>query len=241
MWTYCKETALSFVSLSIQLALFFACQCFNLRQHENETFAKLGIAAASILCGLLLLRLARVKDDAHGVKNGALAVLVVLGGALQTGGIIAAISPLWTSLTYLLGMADGFFVCLLAWIVLTVMASAAVGLVVAVVKTGVSCLLRFDFYMLFYCLLLLFIGIYCTIQCLQTAMHIHPLVGFLSFLSLAGGGIAGRNAPPVEADGVVTDANGNPHYVVSPISPGRCVCTDGNVWRREADGHYSRL
>ncbi|MBP3355763.1 MAG: hypothetical protein J6K95_01145 [Rikenellaceae bacterium] len=241
MWNYCKETALSFVSLSIQLALFFACQCFNLRQHENETFAKLGIAAASILCGLLLLRLARGRTGGRGAKNGLLAAGVVLGGALQTGGIVAVISPLWTSLTYLLGMADGFFVCLLAWIVLTVMASAAVALAVCSVKTGVASLLRFDFFTLFYCLMLLFIGIYCTIQCLQTAMHIHPLVGFLSFLSLAGGGAAGYAAPPVEADGVVTDANGNPHYVVSHISSGRCVCTDGNVWRREPDGHYDTL
>ena len=46
-------------------------------------------------------------------------------------------------------------------------------------------------------------------------------------------------APAAGTESVVYDANGNPHYIVSRISPNRVVCTDGQTWRYEADGHAS--
>ena len=71
-------------------------------------------------------------------------------------------------------------------------------------------------------------------------MSISGLVGFGCFMALLGGGAFGAYAAPAAGtESVVYDANGNPHYIVSRISPNRVVCTDGQTWRYEADGHAS--
>lgn len=236
MTEYLKSVALAFVSLLIQLILFFVCFCGGTRgQTEEDTFIKLGIAAAAAAIGYALTRPSFVR------KGGRTYLLVVAGSALLVGGIVAGISPLVTSVTYLLGMADGFFMCLIAWFFLTLLAAASVGLAVAMAKLAVQSLLKLDFYIIFYCLMLFCTGIYAMIQCLSTAMSIHPLVGFGSFISIAGGGLLGAKAPAIEEQGVVYDAEGNPHYVVGTLSSNRRLCTDGHVWRREADGRFSQL
>ncbi len=235
MIDYLKGVALAFVSLLVQLILFFVCFCGNLHQDEETTFVKLGIALACVAAGYLLTRPAVSERGRHAYW------VALTGDALLTGGIVAGISPLVASATCLLGMADGFLLCLLAWLVLSLLAAASVGLAVAMVRTALGCVLRLDFYVLFYCIMLFVTGMYAMLHCLSTAIALHPLVGILTFLCVLGGGFLGVKAPAVEEDGVIYDASGNPHYVVGGMGSDRKVCTDGGVWRREADGRFSKL
>lgn len=84
-------------------------------------------------------------------------------------------------------------------------------------------------------------GLYGVIPCIQVAMGINGLVGFGCFLALLGGGGLGYASPAIKDESVIYDVNGNPHYVVWRVGPGRVSCTDGQSWRQEADGHFSRI
>lgn len=237
--SYWKAVFSSYLFLMTTVILFFVCMCGNGRIRESIVYEKLTIAVVAVVVGVAFTLISRRLSG--GEKPGWVWYLTaVIGNALTMGGLIAAVSPLIASIAYLFKGTHGFGMCFFAWIALSLMIGCCTGLFVGSLKSALSCLRSFDLSGILLSLMLAVAGIYGVIPCITVAMSISGLVGFGCFMGLLGGGALGAYAAPAAGtESVVYDANGNPHYIVSRISPNRVVCTDGQTWRYEADGHAS--
>lgn len=237
---YWKAVISNYLMLFSTIILFFTCMCTGVRGTEWNTSTKLVVAAVALITGLFFNCLSlTLRNEPKGVAIFKY-VIAIFGNALTVGGLVAIVSPLITTLAFLFKGTYGFWMCVLAWICLCILIGISSGIFVGMLKSAFFSLIALDFSSVILCLMGALAGLYGIIPCIQVAMKISGLVGFGCLLALLGGGGLGY-ATSYRDESVVYDSNGNPHYVVSRLGPGRVMCTDGITWRQEAAGHYSPL
>lgn len=171
-------------------------------------------------------------------RNG---MTVLLGQGALFGAIIGIIPCVMLYAGQLLGsMADGFFLSLIAWIFFTILIAACCGALVSAAKEAIVSLLHLDFYTTFVGILIFFSAITSVAILFTCAKDASGLLAFCCAIGLLGGA-AGYVTPIPNATDTVTEADGTQHFVISTLSSGRVVTTDGVTMRATADGHYEPL
>lgn len=227
--------------LFVTIILFLNCMCTGVRGTESNTPTKLVVAGLAIFVGLLFYFLSSQLQKKQ-MRGGIIwFIAIIIANSLTIGGIVAIVSPLIATIAFLFKHVHGFWTCLFAWFCLSILIGVCTGIFIGMLKSAFVSLLSLDFSSVILCLMLALAGLYGVIPCIQVAMGINGLVGFGCFLSLLGGGALGYSSPAVKDESVIYDANGNPHYVVGRMGPGRVSCTDGQSWRQEEDGHFSQI
>lgn len=185
------------------------------------------ILLALAFCGTGFL-LTRISQNTLGV----------IGYGMIVGAVIGMIFPLYEGIIGLFEYADGFWICLLAWLIFTIMLAAAGAICVSGIMITIKSIFKFDFISVLLATAAAIIGAYCAIFVIIGSIQISPFVGIGTLIGITGGAGGFRAESPNLNNHIVMDGYGNMHFVADRMSSHTLETTDGKILRKQADGNW---